>query len=55
LLLADLAAADMPEADASGADGRIRGEARALLFGFAEFHLERRMKSLPMLARSLAP
>jgi hypothetical protein len=25
------------------------------LFGFAEYHLERRMKSLPMLARSLAP
>jgi hypothetical protein len=26
-----------------------------LLFGFAEYHLERRMKSLPILARSLAP
>ncbi|HLB61977.1 MAG TPA: DNA repair protein RecO [Actinomycetota bacterium] len=54
-LLADLAAADMPEADASRADARVRGEARALLYGFAEFHLERRMKSLPMLVRSLAP
>jgi hypothetical protein len=26
-----------------------------LLFGFAEYHLERRMKSLPILARSLVP
>ena len=33
----------------------VRRESRALLFGFAEYHLERRMKSLPILARSLAP
>src|SRR5919106_1244553 len=30
----------------------VRGEARALLYGFAEYHLERRMRSLPLLARS---
>jgi DNA repair protein RecO (recombination protein O) len=28
----------------------VRGEARALLYGFAEYHLERRIKSLPLLA-----
>ena len=27
----------------------------ALLFGFAEYHFERRMKSLPILARTLTP
>ena len=36
-------------------DPYVRREARGLLFGFAEYHLERRMKSLPILARSLAP
>jgi DNA repair protein RecO (recombination protein O) len=30
----------------------VRGEARALLYGFAEYHLERRMRSLPLLART---
>ena len=33
----------------------VRGEARALLYGFAEYHLERRMRSLPLLARSSSP
>ncbi|MFL5767040.1 MAG: DNA repair protein RecO [Actinomycetota bacterium] len=32
----------------------VRKEARALLYGFAEYHLERRMRSLPMLARGTA-
>jgi len=36
-------------------DSTVRRESRALLFGFAEYHLERRMKSLPILARSLVP
>jgi len=31
-------------------EGAVRGEARALLYGFAEYHLERRIKSLPLLA-----
>ena len=35
------------------ADTRVRRESRSLLFGFTEYHLERRMKSLPILARSL--
>jgi DNA repair protein RecO (recombination protein O) len=33
----------------------VRGEARALLYSFAEYHLERRMRSLPLLARTSAP
>jgi DNA repair protein RecO (recombination protein O) len=32
----------------------VRKEARALLYGFAEYHLERRMRSLPMLARGMS-
>ncbi len=43
------------EAGSASTDMQVRREARALLFGFAEYHLERRMKSLPMLARSLVP
>jgi hypothetical protein len=27
----------------------VRRESRSLLFGFAEYHLERRMRSVPML------
>jgi DNA repair protein RecO (recombination protein O) len=33
----------------------VRGEARALLFGFSEYHLDRRIRSLPLLARTAAP
>jgi DNA repair protein RecO (recombination protein O) len=33
-------------------DERLRRESRALLFGFAEYHLERRMRSVPMLVRT---
>jgi len=54
-LLAALGASGLLEAGEGRADTQVRREARALLFGFAEYHLERRMKSLPMLARSLAP
>ena len=51
--LQTLAVADMAETDAIPApDVRIRKESRGLLYGFAEYHLERRMKSLPMLART---
>jgi DNA repair protein RecO (recombination protein O) len=53
--LADLGQADLLEAGELTTDMQIRRESRALLFGFAEYHLERRMKSLPILARSLAP
>ena len=30
----------------------VRKETRSLLYGFAEYHLERRMKSVPMLVRT---
>jgi len=53
--LADLGQADLLKAGELTTDMQIRRESRALLFGFAEYHLERRMKSLPILARSLAP
>jgi DNA repair protein RecO (recombination protein O) len=33
-------------------DQNVRKESRALLYGFAEYHLDRRMKSLPMLVRT---
>jgi DNA repair protein RecO (recombination protein O) len=52
-LLAHLATTDLGEVGlAVVADGRIRREARGLLFGFAEYHLERRMRSVPMLVRT---
>jgi DNA repair protein RecO (recombination protein O) len=52
-LLAHLATTDLSVIGATVvADGRLRREARGLLFGFAEYHLERRMKSVPMLVRT---
>ena len=33
------------------ADGPVRKQARSMLYGFAEYHLDRRIRSLPMLAR----
>lgn len=52
--LAALGSAGLLEAGRVEADTSTRRESRGLLFGFAEYHLERRMKSLPILARSLA-
>ncbi|MEX0755808.1 MAG: DNA repair protein RecO [Actinomycetota bacterium] len=54
-LLAALATADLTDAGAQVVDDRVRRGARAFLFGFCEYHLERRMRSFPILARSLAP
>jgi DNA repair protein RecO (recombination protein O) len=52
-LLHDLALADLGEAGvAPAADERTRKEARGLLYGFAEYHSERRMRSVPMLVRT---
>jgi len=52
-LLGRLAPLDLVEAGAATvADERVRREARSLLFGFTEYHLERRMRSVPMLVRS---
>ena len=51
--LGTLALADLADAGATAApEPRTRKEARGLLFGFAEYHLERRMKSVPMLVRT---
>lgn len=54
-LLADLATADLVGAGALASEPPVRRDARALLSGFTEYHLERRLRSLPMLARSFAP
>ncbi len=48
-----LAVTEMGEAGARvEPDTRLRKESRALLYGFAEYHLDRRIKSLPMLVRT---
>jgi DNA repair protein RecO (recombination protein O) len=48
--LAGLAEGDLAAAGGNGVPPSIRGEGRALLYGFAEYHLERRIRSLPLLA-----
>ena len=54
--LADLGNAELERAGALlPPDDRVRRQARAFLYAFAEYHLERRMKSLSILAGSLAP
>jgi hypothetical protein len=52
--LATLGSTGLLEAGDVEADTSTRRESRGLLFGFTEYHLERRMKSLPILARSLS-
>ncbi|HEX6262945.1 MAG TPA: DNA repair protein RecO [Actinomycetota bacterium] len=49
--LSALAEGDLDEAGDATPAPRVRGEARALLYGFTEHHLERRMRSFPLLAR----
>ena len=53
--LAELGGTGLLESGEVSTDTTVRRESRALLFGFAEYHLERRMKSLPILVRSLVP
>jgi DNA repair protein RecO (recombination protein O) len=48
--LGGLIAVDLEAAGVVPSSPGVRGEARALLYGFAEYHLERRMRSLPLLA-----
>jgi DNA repair protein RecO (recombination protein O) len=51
-VLARLAQADLVDVGSlPAADGRIRREARAKLFTFAEYYFERRMRSVPVLAK----
>lgn len=48
--LEGIATGPLEAAGASSPEGRVRGAARALLYAFAEYHLERRLRSLPVLA-----
>jgi DNA repair protein RecO (recombination protein O) len=51
--LARLAGTDLSTVGATERpDARVVTEARAMLVGFTEYHLERRMKSVPMLVRT---
>jgi DNA repair protein RecO (recombination protein O) len=50
--LAHLAATDLAVVGDAVADDRTRAGSRRLLFGFTEYHLERRMRSVPMLTRT---
>jgi DNA repair protein RecO (recombination protein O) len=52
-LLAELAGTDLSTVGGiHPSDSRIADEARAMLVGFTEYHLERRMRSVPMLVRT---
>jgi len=52
-LLASLAGTDLSAVGRAGrSDPRVANEARGMLVGFTEYHLERRMKSVPMLVRT---
>jgi DNA repair protein RecO (recombination protein O) len=53
-LLASLASADIREAGSVVLNGDARREARGMLYGFTEYYFERRMRSLPLLARGMA-
>jgi DNA repair protein RecO (recombination protein O) len=50
--LAGLLTGDLEAAGQDRPPREVRGEARALLYGFSEFHLDRRIRSLPLLARA---
>jgi DNA repair protein RecO (recombination protein O) len=54
-LLHHLASAKIEHAGDVVLGGDTRREARAMLYGFTEYHLDRRIRSLPMLARSGSP
>jgi DNA repair protein RecO (recombination protein O) len=53
--LHSLTRVDLDVAGETSPPAQVRGEARALLYGFAEYHLERKMRSLPILARTARP
>lgn len=46
-----LAKTDLEAVGGLAPSAPVRKEARALLYGFAEYHVERRLRSLPLLAR----
>ncbi|MGH8309635.1 MAG: DNA repair protein RecO, partial [Steroidobacteraceae bacterium] len=47
-----LARAELEAAGTMSPAVRVRKEARALLYAFAEYHVERKIRSLPHLART---
>jgi hypothetical protein len=53
-MLAKLASADIREAGDVVLNGDARREARGMLYGFTEYYFERRMRSLPLLARGMS-
>ena len=53
-MLAHLASARIEHAGDVVLNGDARREARGMLYGFAEYHFERRLRSLPLLARGMA-
>jgi DNA repair protein RecO (recombination protein O) len=50
--LADLETGDLDDAGQVPVAPEIRAEARGLLYGFSEYHLDRRLRSLPIMARA---
>jgi DNA repair protein RecO (recombination protein O) len=50
--LAGLLHGELETAGANGSPPDIRGESRALLYGFSEYHIDRRIRSYPLLART---
>jgi DNA repair protein RecO (recombination protein O) len=50
--LAGLETGDLQAAGQEPVAREVRAEARALLYGFSEYHLDRRLRSLPLLART---
>jgi DNA repair protein RecO (recombination protein O) len=51
--LSELGLAELGRAgDLPAPEDRVRNESRAVLYGFAEYYFERRMKSVPMLVRT---
>ncbi|MGH2673885.1 MAG: DNA repair protein RecO [Actinomycetota bacterium] len=50
--LAGLEAGDLEAAGQAPVAPEVRAEARAMLYGFSEYHLDRRLRSLPLLART---
>lgn len=53
--LAGLTSGDLDQAGQLPTTPEIRAEARGLLYGFSEYHLDRRLRSLPLLVRAATP
>jgi DNA repair protein RecO (recombination protein O) len=53
--LDSLSRVELPAAGDMTPDQLVRREARAILYGFAEYHLERRMRSFSLLVRQPTP